>query len=185
MPPRSQQSVRGWTACLSPLSSPPPASSCSRPRQWKRALKAVCSCSLAAPRTCRRGSKHYAEPSNGVTAYSEKPSRSSSAGWRSSPADALWKEWRRSAIPGRTSTSMYSTESRFVMLETIREFGLEHLGASKEESATRRAHAAYCVVLAEEYASQAADPANSAWIGLFEVEYNNFRTALEWLTQTG
>ena len=77
------------------------------------------------------------------------------------------------------------TESRFVMLETIREFGLEHLGASKEESATRRAHAAYCVVLAEEYASQAADPANSAWIGLFEVEYNNFRTALEWLTQTG
>jgi tetratricopeptide (TPR) repeat protein len=77
------------------------------------------------------------------------------------------------------------TESRFVMLETIREFGLEHLGTSKEENATARAHAAYCVVLAEEFASQAADPANSAWIRSFEVEYNNFRTALEWLTQTG
>jgi predicted ATPase len=77
------------------------------------------------------------------------------------------------------------TESRFVILDTIREFGLERLCASQEESATRRAHSAYCVVLAEEFASQAADPANTGWIGAFEVEYNNFRTALEWLIQTG
>src|SRR5436309_3004726 len=93
MPLRLQQSARGSTDCLSPLSSPQPASSCSRPRQWKRALKAVCSFSLAAPRTCRRGSKHYAAPSTGATASSEKPSISSSAGWRSSLADALGTEW--------------------------------------------------------------------------------------------
>jgi len=77
------------------------------------------------------------------------------------------------------------TESRFVMLETIREFGLEQLTTSKEQNATQRAHAAYCVVLAEEFASQAADPANSGWVGSFELEYDNFRTALERLIQTG
>src|SRR6266478_4981863 len=37
-------------------------------------------------------------------------------------------------------------ESRFVMLETIREYALEKLEASGEEALTKRAHAAYCLV---------------------------------------
>jgi predicted ATPase/DNA-binding winged helix-turn-helix (wHTH) protein len=41
-------------------------------------------------------------------------------------------------------------EPRFAMLETIREYALERLTDSGEQSATRRAHAAYCLVLAEE-----------------------------------
>ena len=41
-------------------------------------------------------------------------------------------------------------EPRFVMLETIREYGLEKLAAASEQAATKRAHAAYCLVLAEE-----------------------------------
>jgi predicted ATPase len=76
-------------------------------------------------------------------------------------------------------------ESRFVVLDTIREFGNDRLCASKEESATKRAHAAYCLVLAEDYSSQATDPANRNWVASFEAEYNNFRSALEWLIQTG
>jgi predicted ATPase/serine/threonine protein kinase len=76
-------------------------------------------------------------------------------------------------------------ESRFALLDTVREYGLERLVASGEESATKRAHAAYCLVLAEESASLAADPAQSEWVSLFEVEHDNFRAALEWLTQTG
>ena len=76
-------------------------------------------------------------------------------------------------------------ESRFVLLDTIREYGLERLAASGEESATRRAHAAFCLVLAEDCASQAADPARTEWVNSFEVEHDNFRAALEWLTQTG
>ncbi len=43
-------------------------------------------------------------------------------------------------------------KSRFVMLETIREYALEKLEASGEEALTNRAHAAYCLVLAEEQA---------------------------------
>ncbi len=41
-------------------------------------------------------------------------------------------------------------EPRSVMLETIREYGLEKMAASGEEAPTRKAHAAYCLVLAEE-----------------------------------
>jgi len=76
-------------------------------------------------------------------------------------------------------------ESRFALLDTVREYGLERLVASGEESATKRAHTAYYLVLAEESASLAADPAQSEWVSLFEVEHDNFRAALEWLTQTG
>jgi predicted ATPase len=39
-------------------------------------------------------------------------------------------------------------EVRFMMLETIREYALEKLAASGEEQFTRRAHAAYGIVLA-------------------------------------
>jgi predicted ATPase len=39
------------------------------------------------------------------------------------------------------------------MLETIREYALDQLAASGDEALTRRAHAAYCLVLAEEQAS--------------------------------
>jgi predicted ATPase len=72
-------------------------------------------------------------------------------------------------------------EPRFVSLEIIREFGLECLIASGEEAATKRAHAAYCLVLAEECTS----PAGPETISLFELEHDNFRAALEWLTRSG
>ena len=76
-------------------------------------------------------------------------------------------------------------ESRFVMLETIREYALDKLRASGEEPSTKRAHAAYCLVLAEEDPAmhQAASRAES--LQLFELEYNNLRAALEWLTESG
>jgi predicted ATPase len=76
-------------------------------------------------------------------------------------------------------------EPRFALLDTVREYGLERLAASGEESSIRRAHAAYCLVLAEECAAQATDPANTEWVSLLEVEHNNCRAALDWLTRTG
>ena len=76
-------------------------------------------------------------------------------------------------------------ESRFVMLDTIREYGREHLIASGEEAATRRAHAAYHLVLAEEGATTGATAMETEWLDLFETEHDNFRAALDWLTQTG
>jgi predicted ATPase len=75
-------------------------------------------------------------------------------------------------------------ESRFVMLETIREYALEKLEASGEEALTKRAHAAYCLVLAEEEAT-ACGAEGAEWLERFALEHDNFRAGLEWLTETG
>ena len=76
-------------------------------------------------------------------------------------------------------------ESRFVMLETIREYALEKLGASGEQALTKRAHAAYCLVLAEEEAIEQCGAEGTEWSERFAREHDNFRAGLEWLTETG
>jgi predicted ATPase len=76
-------------------------------------------------------------------------------------------------------------ESRFVMLETIREYALEKLQASGEEALTKRAHAAYCLVLAEEEATEKSGAEGPEWLERFVVEHDNFRAGLEWLTESG
>jgi predicted ATPase len=75
-------------------------------------------------------------------------------------------------------------ESRFMMLETIREYALEKLQASGEEALTKRAHAAYCLVLAEE-ATEQSGPEGTEWLERFALEHDNFRAGLEWLTKSG
>jgi predicted ATPase len=76
-------------------------------------------------------------------------------------------------------------ESRFIMLETIREYALEKLEASGEKALTKRAHAAYCLVLAEEKAAEQNSAEGTEWLERFALEHGNFRAALEWLTETG
>ena len=77
------------------------------------------------------------------------------------------------------------SECRFVLLDTVREYGLERLAASGEEQETRRAHAAYCLVVAEECAAPDKDPARPECVNMLEAEHANCRAALEWLTHTG
>ena len=67
----------------------------------------------------------------------------------------------------------------------MREYGREKLAASGEESSTRRAHAAYFLVLAEEVASDRAAAEQEELLDRCEIEHNNFRAALEWLTENG
>jgi predicted ATPase len=75
-------------------------------------------------------------------------------------------------------------EPRFVMLETIREYALERLEGAGETLATRRAHAAYCLVLAEEGSASSEATAQVRWLGQCDVEHGNFRAALQHLTET-
>jgi predicted ATPase len=75
-------------------------------------------------------------------------------------------------------------DSRFVMLETIREYALEKLDGSGEKAPTKRAHAAYCLVLAEEHASEQSGEETVEWVERFTLEHDNFRAALAWLTET-
>ncbi len=75
-------------------------------------------------------------------------------------------------------------EPRFAMLETIREYALERLTDSGEQSATRRAHAAYCLVLAEEGNPELSPTDRARWLTQCDVEIDNLRSALDWLFQT-
>jgi predicted ATPase/serine/threonine protein kinase len=76
-------------------------------------------------------------------------------------------------------------ESRFMMLETIREYALEKLEASGEKASTKRSHAAYCLVLAEEERPEQRGVETAEWLERFALEHDNFRAGLDWLTETG
>jgi tetratricopeptide (TPR) repeat protein len=75
-------------------------------------------------------------------------------------------------------------EGRFTMLQTIREYALEHLKASSEEEFTRRAHAAYCIVLTEQGAAEMAEEDRAKWLSVWDAEYDNLRDALDWLIES-
>lgn len=69
-------------------------------------------------------------------------------------------------------------EPRFMMLETIREYGLEQLEASEEAEVVRRQHATFFLKLAER-----AEPEldkERKWLDQLETEHDNFRGALKW-----
>ncbi len=76
-------------------------------------------------------------------------------------------------------------EPRFSFLETMREYAVERLGGAKDEEETRRAHAAYFLVLAEEGASILANGDDPSWLATFARENLNFFAALDWLATTG
>jgi tetratricopeptide (TPR) repeat protein len=78
-----------------------------------------------------------------------------------------------------------TSESRFVMLETIREYALEKLEASGEDASTKRALAAYCLVLAEEETTGPSGADGTDWLGRVTLEHDNFRAGLDWLIETG
>ena len=74
-----------------------------------------------------------------------------------------------------------SDESRFEMLETVREYALERLPESGEERVMRRAHAAYSLVLAEEGAQAIGGGESASWLARFDRELPNLRASLDHL----
>jgi predicted ATPase/tRNA A-37 threonylcarbamoyl transferase component Bud32 len=75
-------------------------------------------------------------------------------------------------------------ETRFFMLETIREYALERLADGGDEMETRRAHAAYGLVLAEEGEDALTDPGEAGWLAHCDSEQDNLRAAFDWLVAT-
>ena len=76
-------------------------------------------------------------------------------------------------------------EPRFVMLETIREYGLERLAANGEMEVVRGAHAAYFLRLAEEAERELWGPQQALWLEQLEREHDNLRAVMQWsLEQT-
>ncbi len=83
-------------------------------------------------------------------------------------------------------TEQEGEEPRLLMLETIREYGLEVLAAGGEMESTRRAHALYYLRLAERAEVEVGGPQQAAWLERLEREHDNLRAALQWsLEQVG
>jgi non-specific serine/threonine protein kinase len=71
-------------------------------------------------------------------------------------------------------------EPRFRMLETIREFGLERLAESAEETAIRDRHATYYLNLAQEADLRLMAVGSAAWVERLTMERANLREAIAW-----
>lgn len=74
-----------------------------------------------------------------------------------------------------------STEPRFTLLETLREYGLEQLADSGAIEQARQQHAAYFLALAERAASELTGRAGTTWRARLEREHENLRAALGWV----
>ncbi len=71
-------------------------------------------------------------------------------------------------------------EPRFLLLQTLREYGLEMLAATGELQTTRAAHAHFFLALAEQAEPELQGPHQAVWLERLEQEHDNLRAALEW-----
>jgi predicted ATPase/class 3 adenylate cyclase/uncharacterized protein HemY len=75
-------------------------------------------------------------------------------------------------------------ETRYRLLETIRQYALERLATSGETDAILQQHLAYFVQLAERAEPHLRTFDMVMWLDRLEVELDNLRTALEWAQET-
>ncbi|HJT60009.1 MAG TPA: adenylate/guanylate cyclase domain-containing protein, partial [Ktedonobacteraceae bacterium] len=113
-------------------------------------------------------------------------------GWQLSAAEALCQEIGQADLDVLNtllalldnsliqSSEKGAEEPRFLMLQTVREFGLEKLTASGELATTRLAHAHYFLTLAEQAEPELHGPNQAIWLARLEREHDNLREALEW-----
>jgi len=69
-------------------------------------------------------------------------------------------------------------ETRYRLLETVRQYGKEKLDESGEEDEVGRRHAGYCVGIAEEAEQKLGEPNQARWLVWLEAEHDNIRAAL-------
>ena len=99
--------------------------------------------------------------------------------------DGIFSLADKSLLQRMEQTGEESEELRFLMLETIREYGLEALSANGEGAVARQAHADYFLQLAEEAESALKGPLLVAWLERLEQEHDNLRAALHWALEGG
>lgn len=76
-------------------------------------------------------------------------------------------------------------ETRYRMLETLRQYGAEKLEAFGETNIARDRHRDWCLALAEEAEPHLWGPDQIRWLDRLGIEYDNMRAALAWsMTET-
>lgn len=85
----------------------------------------------------------------------------------------------------RQKASPAGGESRFLMLETIREYALKQLQSSGELDLLQQRHADYFAAWAERSETYLYGPDQAVWLGHIELEADNLRAALSWLFAKG
>ena len=74
-------------------------------------------------------------------------------------------------------------DSRYTLLETVREFGVERLQQSDEAGIIHRRHAAYFLALAERAEAKSNTRERDVWLDRLESEHGNVHSALEWVLE--
>jgi len=77
------------------------------------------------------------------------------------------------------------SESRYSLLETVRQYAADHLAASGEVDAVGAAHAAYILTLVERAEPGLYGPRQRYWLDRLDAEHDNIRAALTWSTREG
>jgi predicted ATPase/class 3 adenylate cyclase len=78
-----------------------------------------------------------------------------------------------------------SSESRFVLLETIREFAAERLEDRGATAVVSERHLAWFLELAEQAAENLKTVDQGTWLAVLDRERDNLRGAISWATRTG
>jgi non-specific serine/threonine protein kinase len=77
------------------------------------------------------------------------------------------------------------TETRYRLLETVRQYGWEKLYESGVATPIRSAHADFFLTLAEEAESKLKGAESRLWLERLDLEHDNLRAALRWAADTG
>src|SRR5258708_19780089 len=193
-------SVPTWMGCSSPLNWPPLASNISHRTRYSPAWSRVSPSSQEARTICLSGSRRCVGRLPGAMTCSHPRNKSSSATSWSLWMAGVWKRPRQSAwragdlaadmLEGMASLvdksllrqeEQAAGETRFWMLQTLREFGLEQLATNGELEATCQAHAEYSLRLAEELQPSLQANEQGRSMARLEQEHENLRAALDCL----
>lgn len=119
-----------------------------------------------------------------------------SAGFPLDAVEAISKETEGERDPWRAISALVNhslvqagsspgQDARFLMLETLRAFGLERLAQRGEEQSTRRAHAMWIRQLASEAELGLRGGDQEHWLNRLEPEWENLRSAMGWSLDNG
>ncbi len=97
--------------------------------------------------------------------------------------DAVFSLAEKSLL--RQMTGPNDPDPRYRILETVREYGLEQLGASGREPEVRARHGRYFLELAEGYAPGFFEPGYDEILERLDRDQDNIRAALSWAEETG